>query len=193
MHKPLFLVTAGSVAAAGGLIFASALPAAAATAGRAQDPPVTCTVPNGSTGACSPDDDTPVTFTITSTGTLNITAPSGTPTPINLGAEAAPGIVSTSIIGSPGDFGPVTVTDTRATDPSPWTATVSSTDFLNTSTGLGIDTIPAIDATYATGTLSRTPDYVVSGLPFDTALTATPTVGVDRLSAAHRDGNRLRR
>ena len=37
MHRPLFVITAGSVAACGALIFASALPAAAATADPGRD------------------------------------------------------------------------------------------------------------------------------------------------------------
>ena len=45
MHRPLFLVTAGSIAAAGGLIFASALPAAAATAGPRRRTPVPLLAP----------------------------------------------------------------------------------------------------------------------------------------------------
>ena len=36
MHRPLFLVTAGSVAAVGGLLVASAMPAGAATSVRAE-------------------------------------------------------------------------------------------------------------------------------------------------------------
>jgi hypothetical protein len=77
---------------------------------------------------------TPVTFTVTTTGTLNVTVPSVT---VNLG----PGAVGTTI--GPTALGNVTVTDYRATNPSNWTATVSSTLFTN-----GADTIPVTAASY---------------------------------------------
>jgi len=90
---------------------------------------------------------TPVTFSVTSTGVLAITAPT---TLVDLGAvrEASVSGAAGDIIGSDGNFGLVTVTDNRALDPAAWTATVSSTDFLNVSTGTSADTIPAQDATY---------------------------------------------
>ncbi len=135
MHRPLFLITAGSVAAAGALIIASALPAAAATSVRA------------GRAASDPSAATPVTFTVTTTGTLAITAPAG---PVALGT----GAVGTTI-GTLGNFGAVTVTDNRALNPASWTATVYSTDFVNSVTAA--DVIPAGDATYLTGTVAATP------------------------------------
>lgn len=153
MHRPLFLLTAGSVAACGALIFATALPAMAATSARA-DAAGTCTVPTGSPPGtlCTPPADTPVTFEVTTTGVLSITVPAG---PVDLGT----GAVGTTI-GAAGNFGAVTVTDDRALDPASWTATVSSTDFVNSLSTA--DVIPAGDATYLTGAVIPDP---VSGLP----------------------------
>jgi hypothetical protein len=154
MHKPLFLVTAAGVAAAGGLIFASALPAGAATAGLAQNPLCT-TGPGDPVGTvCIPPATTPVTFTITSVGTLSITVPTAT---VSLGSEAAPGTDGATTLSSGSgddgstDFGNVTVIDNRSLDPADWTATVSSTDFTTTPVlGGPTDTIVAADAYYDT-------------------------------------------
>jgi hypothetical protein len=145
MHKPLFLITAGGVAA-GALIIATALPAAAATSGRAESaaPAVACTPPDG--GGCA---DTPVTFSVTSTGVLGITAPTAT---VDLGSGVAGNVGST--IGSAGNFGLVTVTDNRGLNPASWTATVSSTAFANSVTPA--DVIPVDDATYLTGAVTPT-------------------------------------
>ncbi len=147
MHRPLFLLTAGSVAAVGGLLVASALPAGAATSSRT-DAALSCTATaNGTTpetyGPCSTD--TPVTFTVTTTGTLSIDAPDGI---VDLGG----GVIGGSDVS--GLLGPVTVTDTRALDPATWVATVSSTDFTNGTNSA--DTIPARYATYTPGTISGT-------------------------------------
>jgi hypothetical protein len=140
MHKPLFRIAAGSVAAVGGLIVASAMPAGAATAVRAELAD-TC---SGATVAvpCSPT-GTPVTFSVTTSGTLSITAPAGTP---NLGTSTPGGVGTT--IGSPANFGVVTVTDMRGINPAAWTATVYSTNFVNQTSGDSGDVIPASDATY---------------------------------------------
>ena len=152
MHRPLFLLAAGSVAAVGGLLVALAMPAGAATSVRAETMGRTATNPSAAT---------PVTFTLTTTGVLAISAPGG---PVDLGS----GNVG-SIIGSRFDFGAVTVTDDRALDPADWTATVSSTNFTNTTTSS--DVIPASDATYNTGTIGADTG---SGLPLpgSTDLTA---------------------
>ena len=152
MHRPLFVLAAGSVAAVGGLIVASAMPAGAATAVRADTMARTATNPSATT---------PVTFDVTTTGTLNITVPAG---PVGLGS----GHVG-SIIGFYEDFGAVAVTDDRALDPADWTATVSSTNFTNTTTSS--DVILASDATYNTGAIGAD---TVSGLPLpgSTYLTA---------------------
>jgi hypothetical protein len=144
MHRPLFLVTTGGVAA-GALILATALPlamalpAAAATSGRAE-----MAAPAGGPG---PTEGTPVTFEVTTTGTLGVTVPDG---PVDLGT----GAVGTTI-GIAGNLGPVTVTDNRALNPATWTATVYSTNFINSITSA--DVIPAGDATYLTGNVVTTP------------------------------------
>ncbi len=139
MHRPLFLIPAGGVAACGALIFATALPAAAATSGRAE-----VAAPAAPAAGPGASEDTPVTFEVTTTGVLGVTVPDG---PVDLGT----GAVNTTI-GTPGNFGAVTVTDNRALDPAGWTASVSSTDFVNSVTPA--DTIPVGDATYTTGTIS---------------------------------------
>ena len=72
MHRQLFLIAAGSVAAAGGLLIATALPAGAATSVRAETMACTATGPERSPGF---SEDTPVTFTVTSIGVLAITVP----------------------------------------------------------------------------------------------------------------------
>jgi hypothetical protein len=133
MRRPLFLITAFSAAAAGALIIATAMPAAAATSALAAGP--------GSA------EGTPVTFEVTTTGTLGITVPTG---PVDLGS----GAVGTTI-GTIGDFGDVTVTDNRGLNPASWTAAVYSTDFVNSVTAA--DVIPAGDATYLTGAVGATP------------------------------------
>jgi hypothetical protein len=188
MHKPLFLITAGSVAACGALIFATASPAAAAETVTVPTPAPACTIPTG--GGCA---NTPVTFSVTSSGVLAITAPTIT---VDLGSGVSHLVGST--IGSTNNFGAVTVTDNRGLDPAIWTATVSSTDFINTSTGVGADTIPAADATYTMGvvtpaglltsaladgasvTLSDAAQPVVTqtGFDGDNAATWTPTIDV---------------
>jgi hypothetical protein len=155
MHRPLFLITAGSVAACGALIFATALPAAA-TSARAETMALSQNGPG-------PSEGTPVTFSVTTIGVLGITVPDGA----YLGTAAAG-----STLGSPGNFGAVTVTDTRGLNPASWTASVSSTDFTNTSTGDSRDTIPAADATYITGVVTP-----ANGLPSSaTALNDTLTL-----------------
>jgi hypothetical protein len=147
MHRPLFLLTTAAVAASGALIFATALPAAAAVSGRAES-----AAPAAPAAGPGPSEGSLVTFTVTTTGTLGVTVPTG---PVNLGT----GAVGTTI-GSLGNLGAVTVTDNRALNPASWTATVSSTDFVNSVTAA--DVIPVGDATYLTGTVVSTPGTAVS-------------------------------
>jgi hypothetical protein len=140
MHKPLFRIAVGSVAAVGALVVASAMPAGAATSVRAET--MAQTQPD-------PSVTTPVTFSITTTGLLTITAPTDTQT---LGTVAQD-LSGTATIGATGisNFGAVTVTDNRAEAASTWTATVSSTAFTITGTSASI---PADDATYDTNAVS---------------------------------------
>jgi hypothetical protein len=112
-----------------------------------------------------PSEGTPVTFTVTTIGTLNVTVPSG---PVTIGGSG--GAVGTTISAP---LGPVTVTDYRATNPSDWTATVSSTAFTNTATPA--DIIPVGAATYTISAVTAddgiaTPGSVGSGLPLATGI-----------------------
>ena len=176
MHKPLFRIAAGSVAAVGGLIVASAMPAGAATSVRAETMAQTQTGPG-------PSEGTPVTFTVTTIGTLNVTVPSG---PVTIGGSG--GAVGTTISAP---LGPVTVTDYRATDPSDWTATVSSSNFTSTPLGLGgpTDTIPADAATYLIPSITAddgtaTPGSAGSGLPLASGITNIAATGITFNGAA---------
>jgi hypothetical protein len=90
--------------------------------------------------------DTTTTFDV-SGGALTIAAPASA----TIGSAAAPGA---SISGS---LGAVTVTDTRGTDPSPWTASVVATDFTNTtSTTTPAPVIPVADVSYWSGPATAT-------------------------------------
>jgi hypothetical protein len=167
MHKPLFRIAVGSVAAVGGLIAASALPAGAATAGRAETmaQTVACTPPT--LGACA---DTPVTFSITTTGTLAITAPT---TPQVLGTTAQ-NLTTGPTIGAAGasNFTAVTVTDSRDEAASTWTATVSTTAF--TTPGVTGNVIPADDASYVTnGVSASTGGFAAGDIADDTSTVKT--------------------
>jgi hypothetical protein len=167
MRRSLFLIAACSAAASGALIIATAMPAAAATSALA--------APAAPAAGPGPSEGTPVTFEVTTIGLLGITVPDG---PVDLGT----GPVG-STIGAPGNFGDVTVTDNRGLNPASWTATVYSTNFVNSVSG---DVIPAGDATYLTGTVTTTPAEVpphsavsVNGttpLALGTATTGQPVV-----------------
>jgi len=169
MHKPLFLITAGSVAAVGALLTATAMPAGAATAAQAETMAQTSLCINSTGVAC-----TPVTFSLTTTGVLAITAPTGT---VDLGGGSAHDVGG--IIGSAGNFGAVAVTDNRALDPADWTATVSSTDFTNSVTPA--DVIPATDATYTAGAITAD---TVSTLPLSTGILDDTGTGLPLTNAA---------
>ncbi len=82
----------------------------------------------------APTANTVVTFTVLA-GALDITAPAA----IDLGT-VAPGNTVAGLIG------PVTVTDTRGEVVATWTATVTTTDFIN-----GASTIPKADVSYWSG------------------------------------------
>ena len=137
MHKPLFLITAGSVAAVGALVVASAMPAGAATSVRAETMARIQPAPGP-----DPSAYTSVTFTITTTGNLAISAPT---TLQHLDGDSTTNAGGT--IGAAGisNFGAVTVTDGRDDAASTWTATVASTDF--TTPGTAGNVIPVDDAT----------------------------------------------
>src|SRR5580658_16026 len=160
MRRPLFLITAFSAAAAGALLIATAMPAAAATSALEAGP--------GSA------EGTPVTFEVTTGGTLGITVPDG---PVDLGT----GAVGTTI-GTIGDFGDVTVTDNRGVNPASWTAAVYSTSFVNSVTPA--DVIPVGDATYLTGAVTATPGQTPPVL----GSTAISVNGATPLVLAHGTG-----
>jgi hypothetical protein len=104
---------------------------------------------------------------------LAITAPTIT---VDLGTGQSHNVGT--LIGSGDNFGPVTVTDNRGLDPAIWTATVSSTDFTNTSTsstGVATDTIPATDATYIMGAISPVLPLLTSALADGTFITLSGT------------------
>jgi hypothetical protein len=97
------------------------------------------------------DPDTTVTFTVTSTGTLSMTAP----TDAFLGTGAVGGTISAPL-------GTVTVTDDRAMDAASWVVTASATDW-TTGAGTPVETIPATDVTYSPGTITKTGVITTNG------------------------------
>jgi hypothetical protein len=106
-----------------------------------------------STAVSGGDPDTTVTFTVTSAGTLALTAP----TSVDLGTGAVGSTISGTLLG------PVTVTDNRALDVASWTVTASSTDWTTGVGGTATETIPAGDVTYTPGTFSHTGVITVTG------------------------------
>jgi hypothetical protein len=103
-------------------------------------------------GPGSPEDTT-VTFTVTSTGTLSMTAPDS--------AILGTGAVGTTISAG---LGPVTVTDDRALDAASWIVTASATDW-TTGAGTLVETIPATDVSYDPGTITPSGVITVAGFP----------------------------
>lgn len=136
------------IAAGGVFVITTALPASAATSGRTEMTAMESAGP------------TTTTFTVTN-GALTIT----TPDSVNLGS-GAPG----TTIG-PTALGTVTVNDNRASASASWTATVSSTDFTS-----GSQTIPAPDATYTTGAVTKTGTITITTDPGLTLTGAAQTV-----------------
>ena len=108
--------------------------------------------------------DTIVTFTVTSTGTLSITAPAF--------ADLGIGTVGSTISGP---LGPVTVTDERALDAATWTVTASSTDW-TTGGASPTETIPATDVTYSPGTFTTIGTIIPGGAPTTLSTTPVPVV-----------------
>ena len=151
MHRPLFLITAGSVAAVGGLLVASAMPAGAATSVRAET--------MARTAPCTPVYRSPGGLRRHHGDVHGHDNRSARHNRAGLHQAFGTDVAVGGTLGSAGDFGPVTVTDKRALNPAGWTATVSSTDFVNTA--VPADTIPAGDATYVTGAVAQTPTCTV--------------------------------
>jgi hypothetical protein len=143
MVKTAFSILA--VTAAAGL----ALTPVAASAATATRPAVLAS----STTAAGGDPDTTVTFTVTTTGGLSMTAPAA----VNLGTEAVGGVLSAAL-------GTTTVTDDRALDVATWAVTASSTDWTVVGgTGTAPETIPAGDVTYTPGAITTTGTIVATG------------------------------
>jgi hypothetical protein len=109
-------------------------------------------------------EDTTVTFTVTSSGTLSITAP----TSVDLG----PGAVGSTISGP---LGTTTVADDRALDAASWTVTASSTDW-TTGAGTTVETIPATDVSYDPGTISKSGVITTAGFPITLANLPAPVL-----------------
>jgi hypothetical protein len=103
------------------------------------------------TPAVAGDPDTTVTFTVTSTGTLSMTAP----TSVFLGTGAVGTTISAPL-------GGVTVTDDRALDAASWIVTASATDW-TTGAGTTVETIPATDVTYDPGTITPSGTITTAG------------------------------
>jgi hypothetical protein len=186
MHKPLFRIAVGSVAAVGGLIAASAMPAGAATAGRAETMARTTTDPTSCPASCS--EDTPVTFTVGAVGVLSISVPTPT-TPISLGGVSGTDGGTTG----GGSLGNVAVSDTENSNPAEWTVSVNDSIFRNTA--VSTDTIPASAATYTSGGVTVTlgsgsgatiKDDTTGGLGLTTsAQKAIEETGADGANAAN--------
>jgi hypothetical protein len=124
------------------------------------------------------DPDTTVTFTVTSAGTLSMTAPDS----VNLGT----GAVGDTISGVLDLTGPgVTVTDDRALDAASWTVTASSSDW-TTGAGTTVETIPAADVTYDPGTITTTGVITATGTTI--ALHNSPVPALDNTVVAGTDG-----
>jgi hypothetical protein len=114
------------------------------------------------TTAAAGDPDTTVTFTVTSTGTLSMTAPDS----VDLGSGAVGGTISAAL-------GDVTVTDDRALDAATWTVSASSTNW-TTGAGTPVESIPAGDVSYDPGPFTATTGTVTQGAPTTATTLLTP-------------------
>jgi hypothetical protein len=129
----------------------------------------------------TPNGNTATTFSIGSSGTLQISAPTtanlsdGVTTPVTPGGQVV------------GNLGVVTVTDLRSLTGASWTASVSSTSFTTgTGTATPAETIPAADLAYnPTATLTTTYGTIASlvGTPLaalsSTAQATVAATGID--------------
>ena len=106
--------------------------------------------------------DTPATFSITSAGTLSISAPVAS---VNLGSVAAGTTTFSPSLGT------VTVTDSRASVIAAWTATATGTHFDNQSVGA----TPATDVNHRVSNLGIT--YTAVPSVSSGVGVATPTAG----------------
>ena len=105
---------------------------------------IAITAAAGSAMAGAATADTATTFSITSSGTLSVTAPATATL-----SSAAPGGTAS------GSLGAVSVADSRAALIGTWTATVSSTAF-TTGGGTAAETVPAANVSYWSGLATAT-------------------------------------
>lgn len=112
----------------------------------------------GVAGATADTGTTDATLTLTSSGTLNVTVPDSSTSPVSLGSTAVPAAASTYTAAA-GTFGAVTVTDGRAGTLG-WVATATGTAFCidsdSATTGVQCatdvnQTIPAASVLYTPG------------------------------------------
>ena len=152
MVKRAFSILA--VTAAAGIALTPAAASAATT------PAVLAT---SHTTAAAGDPDTTVTFTVTSTGILSMTAP----TDVFLGTGAVGDTISAPL-------GGVAVTDDRALDAASWIVTASASDW-TTGAGTPVETIPATDATYDPGIITPSGTIITNGTTIALANSQTPS------------------
>jgi hypothetical protein len=137
----------------------------------------TAVLATSSTAASGGDPDTTVTFTVSSTGALSMTAPDT----VDLGTGAVGTTISGNLGGGGVDSVPTVVTDNRALDVASWTVTASSTNWrLVGGGGAANETIPAGDVTYTPGTITPAGTITVGGPTSTTLLTpvSPATTGV---------------
>jgi hypothetical protein len=121
--------------------------------------------------SAAPTGDTSTTFDVNA-GTLDITVPAT--------ATIGSGAPGTTISGQ---LGAVTVSDTRATDPADWEATVTSTDF-TTGAATAAETVAATDVDYSSGPATAT----TGNGTFTPSLTPAPLDNTTPLTAFTHTG-----
>jgi hypothetical protein len=129
------------------------------------------------------DPDTTVTFTVTSAGTLSMTAPAS----VNLGTGAVGGTITGVLSGVGPDPVPVptVVTDDRALDAASWIVTASSTNW-TTGADTPTERIPAADVSYDPGTITTTGVITATGTTIALANSQVPAL--DNTVVAGTDG-----
>jgi hypothetical protein len=117
------------------------------------------------------DPDTTVTFTVTSAGTLSMTAPDS----VDLGTGAVGGTITGVLGGGGAGSVPTVVTDDRALDAASWTVTASSTNW-TTGAGTPTERIPAADVSYDPGTITTTGVITATGTTIALANSTLPAL-----------------
>ena len=120
-----------------------------------------------------------MTFSVTTTGTLDLTVPDST---VSLDTGVAPGQTASGLLGD------VVVADNRDLDGATWTVSASDTDF-KTGSGTGNSLILADLATYITNTVtSPTAGSAAAIAPYDTGGPLSSTTPADVVSEAGFNG-----